>query len=163
MEGWHTGYLRRMEEKRAICHRGNDRVGVADLRGWSSAITPWRLFWIATLSGDLPPSSTVLGSTSSRVSSIFTTPSCPLKAAHQSGVRPAVLGWSGLTSSRSSSIFTTPSCPLQAAPQSGVWPNLSGLSGLTSSRPSSIFTTPSCPFPAARQSGVLLLLSDLSG
>ena len=94
------------------------------------------------------------GLTSSRPSSIFTTPSCPCLAAQQSGVSPDSLGFSGLTSSRPRSMFTTPSHPFFAANQSGVWPSSPGLLRLTSSHPSSVFTTPSCPFLAAQQSGV---------
>ena len=57
----------------------------ASLGSWSSAITPWCPSSVARSSGVLPSSSTFLGLTSSRARSIFTTPSCPLYAANESG------------------------------------------------------------------------------
>ena len=53
----------------------------ADSGGWSSAITPWCPFSVARSSGVLPSLSGLLGLTSPRLSSTFTTPSSPFQAA----------------------------------------------------------------------------------
>ena len=56
-------------------------------------------------------SSSWLGLTSAR-SKIFTIPSCPFSAAHQSGLRPnSVSAWLGLTSSRSEASLQSPHAP----------------------------------------------------
>ena len=71
--------------KRVIAPQPYDRLGAADSGGCSSATTPLCPFLIAENSGSSPCLSGLLGLTASSASSIFTTPSYPSRAVHQSG------------------------------------------------------------------------------
>ena len=61
--------------------------------------------------------------------SIFTTPSCAFRAAHQRGIRPSLSGPSESTSAWLSSVCTTPFCLLQVVRESGTSPLPIGLLG----------------------------------
>ena len=77
---WHKGYSS-SEKSESELHCSEAVLGVVGARGWRRAITPARRFLIAQLSGVRPLLSGLLGLTSSRSRSIFTTPSHPFQAA----------------------------------------------------------------------------------
>jgi hypothetical protein len=93
-----------------------------------------------------------LGSTFFRFRSNPTTPQCPPRTAHNSGVSPVLVFTSGLTSCRQSSSRTTCSYPCCTAIISGVRPSslAFGLILRSSSNP----TTPQCPLSAAHHRAV---------
>jgi len=145
--------------------RGHNYGIHQECRVCSSSTTMWCPFSAARVSGVRPNILAVLGLTSFRPNSIFTVPSWPFSAAHESGVWPYTMsGISGLTSFRPNSSFTIPSWPLLAAHERSDWPYVvSGILVLTSSQLNSSFTVPSWRFLAAHQSGVRLELLKLLG
>jgi len=102
--------------------KGGDSSTTLDRTGCSNAITSALPLPIAHRSGIRWYISGLSGLTSSCLSSIFTIPSCPFRAALKSGVLQYLSSLSGLASFCPSSISATPPCPFVAAHTRGVLP-----------------------------------------